>query len=636
MMVVWPLLILVALIGWGYAGVWVTRRLAGVEPDSLGESLALGLALVLAVAGLAVAFGVFNSLLVYIVVAVGIACAFVELVRRVRPGHGAMTRRHVLDVSVALLLIAAVLVPALWSTAHFLWDPCDDDAAYLYLARRLVLEGNLFDPMNFRRLTSLGGMSALQAVFLVRLPDSFLPLPDLFLGPLLILFGLWRSPCRRWAFWGIAATFLVILFPANLGPSNTSPVLIPVGLGIAALSVALQMRVQATTPRARMALACILGLLVGTATTLRPQFGILGLVAFFMACWPPLEFGVVERLAGLGTGFAIALGGWAIASWRAVGTPMFPLVTGNLDPSWPADGPPVGATSLTDFVDRIVPSLINPPWAVALLLGTGVVVLVLTRSQVAEMYRHWGLRLQVVAAVSSLVWVAILTRLFWTTGPPSLYPRYWAPMVLAAILMPLALINRAPGEHSKLAVLAGLPIFILVTVAMSANPIAGRHELRLIAQDTITGTVTNALYADRYANIRPEYAQAAALIPAGSKVLAAVDVPSLLISDSYELNTLDVAGSVSPPPHLPYFLGTQAKLKWLRDRGYDYIIAVDPAASACLYNGQLVAEDSIGKHGQASQGLAPFFTDWFSFLADVSDPSIASSTRVGTLIVVKL
>ena len=256
---VWPLVILVALGGWGSAGAWLAKRVGGVELRSLGEVLALGVALFLVAAGVVVAFGVFSVGMVYLWMALGLAGALAEVVRRMRVRDAALNRRLFLDVPVGAVLIAAILLLALWSTANFNWDPCDDDVAYLYLAKRLLLAGNLIDPMNNRRLTSLGGMSALQALFLVRLPDTFLPITDLFLGPVMILVNVWRSRSSRWAVWAVVATFLVILFPASFGAANTSPTLIPIGLGIAACSVALEVRVQGTELRARMVLAGIVG-----------------------------------------------------------------------------------------------------------------------------------------------------------------------------------------------------------------------------------------------------------------------------------------------------------------------------------------------------------------------------------------
>jgi hypothetical protein len=248
---------------------------------------------------------------------------------------------------------------------------------------------------------------------------------------------------------------------------------------------------------------------------------------------------------------------------------------------------------------------------------------------VEEKYRRWGLRLQVIVAAAAVVLVVILVRLYWAAGPASGYPRFWAPVIMTAILMPLVLINRTRGERSSAASLGGVAIFVVVGLALSANPMDGWQELRSVAEDTRTRTVIQS--PDRYASVRAEYAQAAAMIPAGSKVLAAVDVPSLLLSRTYELNTLDIAGSTSPSPHLPYFRGTGAKLAWLRSHGYSYVVAVEPSASDCLYNRRLQTEDINGEHGRVYQAWAPYFFDWFDFLASVPD-----STRVGDLIVVKL
>jgi hypothetical protein len=146
--------------------------------------------------------------------------------------------------------------------------------------------------------------------------------------------------------------------------------------------------------------------------------------------------------------------------------------------------------------------------------------------------------------------------------------------------------------------------------------------------------VDGMLDGDRYAARRGDYEQAAALVPPGSKVLAAVDVPSLLLSDRSDVGTLDLAGSTSPPPHLPYFQGTGAKLAWLRAHGYRYVIAADPTASTCLYNRSLQEQDARGEHGQPYQAWAPYYLDWFQFLDDVS--SGPSATRRGSLIVVSV
>jgi hypothetical protein len=151
------------------------------------------------------------------------------------------------------------------------------------------------------------------------------------------------------------------------------------------------------------------------------------------------------------------------------------------------------------------------------------------------------------------------------------------------------------------------------------------------ARDTINGSVAATLSADRYATVRSAYSQAIALVPAGDKVLAAVDYPSLLLRDGVELNTLDIAGSTSPSPHLPYFLGTAAKLSWFSTNGYKYIVAADPSGGACLYSSAL--QNANVKTGGVSGAWAPYLLDWFQFLQDLSSHT---HTVVGPLVVYKL
>src|SRR5207247_1280310 len=142
-------------------------------------------------------------------------------------------------------------------------------------------------------------------------------------------------------------------------------------------------------------------------------------------------------------------------------------------------------------------------------------------------------------------------------GSPYVYSRYWAPLLMAVVLTPFLLLNRINGARSRIATMAAAATFGLVVLAVTADPIRGGRTVFDVAHDTLSGQLTAALFADRYASVRADYVQAGALIPAGAKVLAAVDVPSLLITPASELNTLDTAGSTSPAPHLPYFRGTQ-------------------------------------------------------------------------------
>jgi hypothetical protein len=173
-----------------------------------------------------------------------------------------------------------------------------------------------------------------------------------------------------------------------------------------------------------------------------------------------------------------------------------------------------------------------------------------------------------------------------------------------------------------------------VVVATAAAPIAAGQFLVTVAADTVSGKVGNQLSADRYALVRSDYDHAAALIPRGSKVLAAVDDPSLLLEAGLDVNTIDIPGSTSPPPYLPYFGGDAQKVSWLHANGYDYVIAVDSTQSIRLYNrAHWLANFRYGGHYGA---WAPYFLDWFDFVQDMSAGKALLSGTVTSLIVLKV
>src|SRR5207249_11864606 len=192
--------------------------------------------------------------------------------------------------------------------------------------------------------------------------------------------------------------------------------------------------------------AAILGLLFGSLATLRPEYDVsLGLVALAAVAWPEsrphLDLGLARRLISLTLGLSSAVGGWAVASSRAVDTPMFPIFTGNLNPTWPANGPAVEAPSLSALLGRLAETPIAGLWGLALVGATCLVVYLLVRPGEHPLLALWGLRMYLAAAVSCVVWIALLSYRRWGIGPPSAYPRFWAPVALACVLLPTALMN---------------------------------------------------------------------------------------------------------------------------------------------------------------------------------------------------
>lgn len=638
MIVAWPLLILVAIVGWGLAIVRLARRFSSELTVSAGEITSLGLAVVLTIAGVAVAADHFGVVFVFILLITGLALALWESIQWLwsRPKLG---RRLALDAGVGGGLVLALFLNALSQTAHFHWNPCDDDPAYLYLARRLVVRGDLLDPLSNRRLTSPGGMSALQAIFLTRLPDTFLPFADLFLGSVLILFVLWRRR-QHWASWGIIAAALVILFPDNLlSNGNSSPVLLPVGLALAALSFGFPMMLNPSHPSTPLR-ACGVGLLIGASAALRVQFAIpLGLSALVMIVWAAGRAIAMKRVGNVivaaGTmaiGFLLSLAGWAVASGRAVGTPLFPLLPGNLDPTWPVNGPAV-PIPLGEFLGRIGNALINPPWIAGLALGLLVLAIVLRAPARVPRLRFAALVLQGGATAAALLLMLFLAVIWWDQGDLHNTVRFWGPDLLAALLLPLVLLAIAELPTGPPLQISSLLIVGMVALTTLGAPAIGR--VQMVIYDLLSAQVVPTLESDRYGSLRNDYTQASRLIAPGSTALTAVDVPSLLLAQNHDIHTLDIPGSTSPAPHMPLLQGTQPMLAWLHQHQYKQIVAVDPAQSLCLYNRVYKVQDLVGLHRQIYQAWAPYFFAWFDFLADVTRAR-ANVVRVGSLEVITI
>ena len=635
MIVAWPLLVGLGLFGWGRAAAAAARRWSGVDMRSAADLLPLGMAVYLAMAGAALALDLDTRWFATGMILTGVAVTVVTMSARVRDRSSRSFGGFAVGAGVVGLLLAI----AFWRAALFRWNACDDDAAYLYLARRLTDTGDLLDPMNFRRVTSLGGMSSLQAIFLSHLGDSALPLADLFLGSLLVMVQLWRTASGSWSIWGIGGALAVILFIGNLQLVNTSPALLGVGLALAAFRLAMRIsgdeaRRSPTPGRFDLVLGGALGLVVAAAGTLRPQFA-LALVPFAIAA---ALLSAVDRsklycVMGLAAGGAAGLGGWMVASWRAVDTPVFPVMEGNVDPRWPASGPDKAGPTVVGILGDLAHILSYPQVSVAFVLGS--IVLLGLRRQASDGAGHRPGRIYFAAVGATAVLLLYLGIAWWNSGALLLFPRYWMPIVMAVALFPLAVVTRSTLVGRR-AISLQVGAFVAAVVT-TAGVGTWRIDLGGLVSDTLSGRSLHVLQADRHVAIEKDYDEVSRMIEPGSKVLAAVDVPSLLLGHDFDVHTLDIPGSTSSRPRLPYFEGAEAKVAWARDNGYDYIVATEPAASTCLYNAE--RQEKGFARGGVYRAWAPWYLDWFDFIGDVtlirSEPD-AVPTSVGSLLIVKV
>ena len=629
-----PLIVLVALVGWGAAASRALHHFTGIDAGGFADRLALGIAVVLTIAGIAVAMDAASSSVLLGIIGTGVVLAAADLtavavrVRRWRVSHVVLWFSG--GVTVVLVLLFTM-----WRTAHFPWNTCDDDTAYLYLARRLLVRGDLFDPLNNRRLTSLGGMSALHALFLVRLPDAFLPLVDMFLGSVLMLAALWQTARRRWSWWGLTAGLVVIIAPTILGGGNTSPTFLPAALTVVVLMHVLRLRTEAGDVRAQAGHAVVIGMLTGTLTTLRPQFGApVAVLAAVFALWPPLGRVLAVR-AGAMLGAALAVvSGWAVASWRAVATPLFPLLSGNLDPKWPSEGVRTSPPTIGGIVRRTFHAPNAWLCGMAALIGVGVLLANLYGRREGVGYYRAGLQLAVVAHVIAFGWVAALVIEWWDVGAVSTWTRFSGPVFFPAVVVPLVVMTAAPAPPDRLVRLSSAVALALVVLVALPPPVGTARGLREFASETVRGNVLRTLRADRYRTDRPLYTAVASLVGPRAKVIAAVDEPHLLLHTGSTFHTIDIPGSTSPSPHMPSLAGYGPKLAWLRDRGYQYVVAVRPDSSACLYNRGLWQKNI--SHGGLYGSWAPYALDWDDFVDGLTNDKNLHAVSDGKLVVVQL
>src|SRR5579872_1707307 len=142
--------VLAGFVGWGCAAARVTR----VDPNERDWPICAswGMAIVIALAGVLALFGYANQLTLIIIATVG--CAFAI----------AWFRPRGFDWGAALIPGVTLLLFYLPAVASREAEPYDDYLAYFPYVKRFLATGTLLDPFGFRRLTTYGGQSLLDAL----------------------------------------------------------------------------------------------------------------------------------------------------------------------------------------------------------------------------------------------------------------------------------------------------------------------------------------------------------------------------------------------------------------------------------------------------------------------------------------
>jgi len=628
--------------GWGAALVAAVRR-AGWDTveEEVGPPLQmlLGVALFLAVGGFLVALDVARVQVLVGWHVVGVALLVARAVPWARRSLVVDARTTVAGVAVAAAGVAFYLVSVAIAIGIPHYNKNDDDAAYVYLAQRLLRTGGLIDPFNQRRLASYGGSTLYQSMFLHFTGNSSIRGFEFVFGALLLVALAVRTARRRWYLPGLCIVGIGLLVGHGIGPVvNLSPEysVAAVSLGTYQMLARAPLRAHDEQPMVFV----LVGILLAGILSLRFSFAISVGLAVLLVLVALRGRRSIQPLALVVATTLVASTGWAIASWRSSRTPLFPVVAGNYDTTWPGAHDPylIGTTWFTHLFGTIVTGWYL--WQILLLSAVvGLGFLVLTRRRPVTML------VLLAATVGCLVQLAVLVYTFSGSDVGNI-TRFEAPSVLACGLFALdalwlcrarrparesaasaegsegrprrsragrilGRLDISPSATRRRLVGAVMTVLLVLTAAAtfgSSLPTFLRSTRAQITTgyDILSGRAP--AFADRYAELRGDYGRLNAMIPARSKVLAAVDYPALLYMARYDVATLDIAGSTSPAPHMPFFRGVAAKVGYLRRLGYQYVVADSPLTVG-LFDIQLWKR-TFGGNIYAYKAWTPYFLDW--------------------------
>ncbi len=639
--------------GWGTAVVAGLGRAgwSGARRE-LGPALqiVLGVCLFLAVGGVLVACDLarFGLLVGWHVIGIALLVARTARVARRR---GVDLRAWVFGLSAAVVGVVLVLISLGVAIGSPFYNIFDDDGAYVYLAQRLVSTGGLVDPFNARRMTSYGGATLYQSMFLHLFGNSSLRGFEFTFAALLLVIVTVQTFKRRWFAVGTLVVGLGVLLGHGIGPvQNLSPTLSAAALSVGAYL--LLSKVRTASEPDQPWLYAVIGLVLGGILALRFYYLISVAIATVIVMvlargrrsWRPLLL-----CAAVGI---VSVSGWAVALDRSSRSLLFPLFEGNYNPSYPV-GPNPLASGVGSYAHQL--------WSVVNGYDVGWVALACIVVGLGGIGLGWGDRramlVLVGAGVGCLAQLVIFTITF--SGFAAIeIDRFEGPSTLACGLFALSALwplrgpsattaparHLAPGrgltvrgvEWRALLPGAGTLVLLIGLATLTFGGTLGvvwRTSTNQVKAgvDVLRGTIG---FPDRYSAYRDQYARLDAAVPRGAKVLAAVDYPSLLGFSRYQFATLDLAGSASPPPHMPYFTGAAAKVRYLRRLGYDYIVA-DAETEPGLYQFKAWQND-LHSPRYNYRAWAPYFLDWMSSVTALEHSPGYPVQHFGSLALIKI
>jgi hypothetical protein len=632
---IFSLLLIAVLLGLGNAASWLIYKKAqySLQPS---QNIAAGLCLLLLLGGLLVTGGIANRILDDLSILIGLILFGIF---EVRAPFGTITylRKPKTALKFLALMTSAWLV-AILNTGYAVVNP-NDDPSYAYLVRRLLEVGNLEDPFNFRRLTSFGGYSQLQAIFLNHLPNTFLTFPDFFVGAaiIILLIGFGQNEIKSYFTIGIT---IALLLAAPVMASNSSPVLIPIALELVVIETCFGLKRFEGLPENdktyRFWIAIYLGGIAATAICIRTLFGLPILITIVI--WGCLS-GHIQRilysLFGVASGLIFGTICWSLALWKSDRTPWYPLIPGNANPRFPFTGFPIAGKTVLKVVNEAFSSLWSPNFLIAILT-----IAVILNYFVSTVGRDKSKRLSksvftsvLTSLLGAIVLIVYLGYSWWNEGPPDTFSRFWVFSLIATLLAPLVIVVSSRANSRQLAISA-LTVASVMALTFAVTPAKIYDRAVRDGQAVMTLRIGKLLYGPSPQAEQSSYQTASTVIGPKTLALVAVDNPELMISLHHRMSDLDVPGAASPNRgSFPYFTAPINRIEWLRNHSYHAIIAMNPTQSNGLYSRTAWQLNIEKRNFYAAWSF--YALNWDAFVEDLNRIPTVHSTVVGNLVIAR-
>lgn len=561
---------------WGLGA--VTRRTLRISV-LLGEQLLLGTVAWIFASGLLLAAGLASRWALLAIAGAGLLAAMYELLERARDPAPAGPRRETAQLVLGAALLG-LLALNLLSTVATRGNPYDDQPAYTAFVQRLLDCGDLDEPFSFRRISAYGGQTVLHALVALRGDVEGIDLLDrgmfygisalvvlalaqrrglhfsLTTGLLAFVLSMWDHNANCASLWTGLACFVGAY---ALATRDDLPPRIAIGLATATCAAACTLRQNYLVPAGLFAI-CLLALHLRARAreaswrvALRAERGTIAIAA--------------------GAGLAV-LAPYMIAAWRDVGTFLYPVVLGYMNPAQPLV--PTAGTWLDELRFFVVVIFSPEPLRIWWLIAPA---MLLAKDPLDR--RPWPALL--IACAAGFLF---LVHSFLLSDSYTLWRYAFSYMAALVVVFAveaggsLPVPGAAARPRLRMPAIAAFVTWLAVIVQFveAREPPMLRFSLGVdnIKAALFLGTRKADAYPDDYAEMQ-------ALVPAGASIAVLLDDPFRLDYARHRIFNLDLPGTVAPPPGLPSFTTPEHWRAYLRGQGIRYLAYVSGHQSTWLY-----------------------------------------------------